>query len=277
MLATDLLEGTATLSSADAAAAVGDDVELDVVLAEALSQGVDAERLCSAVIHYESHFHIGLVWLEANRMAPSFPDHTAEDLAGWGWLGLRVALRKFEPQRGHRFSTYACYRIKGAIRDGVRDEHPVPKRLLTLQRKVQATEEQLSVHLGRVPQLAEVAEHLGETLEHLTRILPRLANAASLDELEAAAAERGGAVPGSVDPTDPADLVIEAERLDAVRAALGTIDPGDAEAVRLLVCEERSMAEARRVTGLSDRELRRRSERGCAQLRHLLADWAHAG
>lgn len=253
--------------------AAGDDAVLDEVVSAAMAAGIDAERLCSAVIHHESQFHLGLVWLEANRMAPSFPDHAAEDLAGWGWLGLRVALRKFDPARGHRFSTYACYRIKGAIRDGVRDEHPVPKRLLTFQRKVSATEEQLALALGRVPQLFEVAEHMGETLEGLTKVLPRLANPASLDEMAAAASERGGSVAGLVSDDDPADLAVESARTAAVQHALAALDPGDADAVRLLVCEQRSMAEARRITGLSDRELRRRSSRGCEQLRGMLVDW----
>jgi DNA-directed RNA polymerase specialized sigma24 family protein len=44
--------------------------------------------------------------------------------------------------------------------------------------------------------------------------------------------------------------------------------------VRLLVCEERSMAEVRRMTGMSDREVRRRAAHGCDELRRLLSDWA---
>lgn len=37
------------------------------------------------------------------------------DLAGEGYLGLLEALRRFEPERGHRFLTYAAYWVRAFI------------------------------------------------------------------------------------------------------------------------------------------------------------------
>jgi RNA polymerase sigma factor FliA len=42
-----------------------------------------------------------------------------EDLIAYGQIGLAEAARDFDPQRGIQFSTYAYYRIRGAIYDGV--------------------------------------------------------------------------------------------------------------------------------------------------------------
>jgi RNA polymerase sigma factor FliA len=254
--------------------AVSDDVAFTDAVAFANNSGLRGEDLASAVIHHESKFHLGLVWLEANRMASNFDGRSPEDLAGWGWLGLRAALRLYEPSRGHRFSTYACFRISGAIRDGVRDENPVPKRLITMQRKVSAAQESLSIELGRVPQLHEVAAHLDITFEKLSTLLPRLSSASSLDEMEATASERGGSVAGMVDDSDPADAALDAARSDAVRDALNLLDEPDRETVRLLLYEGKTMTEARRITGMSDRELRRRLAAGSDLLRDLLADWS---
>lgn len=42
-----------------------------------------------------------------------------DDLISYGQVGLVEAAREFDPARGNRFSTYAYYRIRGAIYDGL--------------------------------------------------------------------------------------------------------------------------------------------------------------
>jgi RNA polymerase sigma factor for flagellar operon FliA len=42
------------------------------------------------------------------------------ELVQEGWLGLLEALRRFDPERGIKFSTFAAYRISGAILDYLR-------------------------------------------------------------------------------------------------------------------------------------------------------------
>ena len=42
-----------------------------------------------------------------------------DDLIGYGQLGLVEAAREFDPARGTRFATFAYYRIRGAIYDGL--------------------------------------------------------------------------------------------------------------------------------------------------------------
>lgn len=45
--------------------------------------------------------------------------HDLDDLIAYGQLGSAQAAREFDPARGAQFSTYAYYRIRGAIYDGV--------------------------------------------------------------------------------------------------------------------------------------------------------------
>lgn len=52
------------------------------------------------------------------RSLPSFVE--VEDLIGFGQLGLVEASRRFDPSRGVLFKTFAYYRIRGAIFDGIR-------------------------------------------------------------------------------------------------------------------------------------------------------------
>lgn len=42
-----------------------------------------------------------------------------DDLLGYGQLGLMEAAREFDPEHGSQFTTFAYYRIRGAIYDGV--------------------------------------------------------------------------------------------------------------------------------------------------------------
>lgn len=42
-----------------------------------------------------------------------------DDLIAYGQVGLAEAAREFDPQQGAQFTTYAYYRVRGAIYDGV--------------------------------------------------------------------------------------------------------------------------------------------------------------
>ena len=62
----------------------------------------------------------GLVRSLAWRFAQRLPRNVElDDLIGYGQVGLAQAARDFDPARGVRFTTYAYYRIRGAIMDGL--------------------------------------------------------------------------------------------------------------------------------------------------------------
>jgi RNA polymerase sigma factor for flagellar operon FliA len=62
----------------------------------------------------------GLVRSLAWKIHQRLPDHVEfDDLVGYGQVGLAEAARDFDPERGSAFSTFAYYRIRGAIYDGL--------------------------------------------------------------------------------------------------------------------------------------------------------------
>jgi RNA polymerase sigma factor for flagellar operon FliA len=61
-----------------------------------------------------------------------------DDLASDGVFGLAQAIDRFEPARGFKFATYAIPRIRGAMRDALRDQDWVPR--LVRSRKQKAPE-----------------------------------------------------------------------------------------------------------------------------------------
>jgi RNA polymerase sigma factor for flagellar operon FliA len=62
----------------------------------------------------------GLVRTLAQQVRGKSPPHVElDDLIAYGQVGLAEAARDFDATRGHRFSTFAYYRIRGAIYDGL--------------------------------------------------------------------------------------------------------------------------------------------------------------
>jgi RNA polymerase sigma factor (sigma-70 family) len=232
--------------------------------------GVDADRLVWDAVRCEAQRHMGLVYLEANRLAPRYRDVAAGDLVGHGWQGLRAALRSYDPCVA-AFSTYACPRINGAIRDGLRAEQPIPKRLTTLVNSVARAEQELTHSLARAPQLSELAERVGVDLDKLA-LLPRLADPASLDAMIGATGDVAG---GTLDD-EAATFAMAAARSDAVAAALDQLPLDEAVAIRLQLLDGRTAAETAAALGLSVRQLRGVRARGLVSLQTLLADWAPA-
>lgn len=61
---------------------------------------------------------------------PRVRDHvTFEELVAIGNAGLAEAASRFDPDRGASFSTFAWYRVQGAIIDGLRRSTNLPRRV----------------------------------------------------------------------------------------------------------------------------------------------------
>ncbi len=80
----------------------------------------EADKLIEAHISY-SH----AIAAEVIRKLP--PDLERKDIQGWAELGLVEAANSFDRTRGVQFKTFAYYRIKGAIYDGLRKMGWYPK------------------------------------------------------------------------------------------------------------------------------------------------------
>jgi len=62
------------------------------------------------------------------------PSIDFNDLVSDGVIGLMKAWENFDPTRGVKFETYASYRIRGEILDGLKNHNPVPYRVQVMIR-----------------------------------------------------------------------------------------------------------------------------------------------
>jgi RNA polymerase sigma factor for flagellar operon FliA len=64
------------------------------------------------------------------------PNIDFNDLVSDGVIGLMKAWDNFDPTRGVKFETYASYRIRGEILDGLKNYNPVPYRVQVMIRNL---------------------------------------------------------------------------------------------------------------------------------------------
>jgi RNA polymerase primary sigma factor len=116
-----------------------------------------------------------------------------DDLIGEGNLGLIRAAEEYDPRFGTRFSTYASYWIKQAIRHALINTTAtirLPAHMHGLLSKWRRAERTLRRERGTSPSFEEVASHLGLT-EAQKRMVARARRAAQL-KLESSLGEQDG-------------------------------------------------------------------------------------
>lgn len=255
--------------------ATSTDLDLETVIENSKSEGLDAERITWFVIVKESLKHLGLVRKEASKFTRKYPDVTMEDLLGHGWLGLRVALRKYDPSLGYKFSTYACPRINGFIRDGVRADGPLPKRLTTFVRAANNAEEILVQKLSRKPTFNEIGAYLEASSEHL-KLLPHLGPAASLEEMTSVWGESHHEPSCLIDSAHTENEGMQNVAISAVHQALATLPVVEQDIIRLTCFEEVSLAQTARDLNVDLKTVKSLKKKALSTLGEQLGNWREA-
>ena len=129
--------------------------------------------------------YVGLVKsiaLQVRGVYSSFAQ--VDDIINEGVLALVGAVDKFDPEKG-RFEVYVAKRIRGMIVDLARQQDWVPRTVRQRAQRIERAATELYNETGRYPSDAQIAEHLGMSIEEYQETLTNssLHSILSLQEL----------------------------------------------------------------------------------------------
>jgi RNA polymerase primary sigma factor len=197
------------------------------------------------------------------------------DLIGEGNVGLLTAARKFDPDQGVKFISYAVWWIRQSIlaalaRQGRTVRVPL-NRTADLSR-ITRTAETLRQDLGREPTPEEIAAPLGLTVDVVQSLASLNAGDLRLDasvdpEHERTLSDRFIAD----DQSDPESLAMERFLTEQIDLALGSLPPRDAKVLRLYFGlndgREHTLEEIGGILGVTRERVRQLRDRALKRLR----------
>ncbi|SDM98476.1 RNA polymerase sigma factor for flagellar operon FliA [Paenibacillus sp. yr247] len=116
--------------------------------------------------------YLPLVDYVSGRLAIGLPKSVSkEDLSSFGVMGLIDAVEKFDYARGLQFETYASWRIRGSIIDGLRQGDWVPRSVREKAKKVEDAYQKLEQQYLRSVTDAEISSYLQVSEQDFQQIL----------------------------------------------------------------------------------------------------------
>ncbi|MCM3279387.1 FliA/WhiG family RNA polymerase sigma factor [Exiguobacterium sp. MER 193] len=230
----------------------------------------DMDTANELLAHYEFliHYHV-------QRMIVTLPKSVERDeLKSLGYMGLYDALMKYDPEHNNKFDTYAAFRIRGAIIDGLRKVDWLPRSVREKVKKIDHVAEQLEQSLHRAPTKSELASACDLPISEIERTMAEgyFANMLSIDE--AVTLQEEGKVMSVTyfdpDSEKPEDTLLQRELIDVLAAEVDHLSEKERLVVSLFYFDELTLTEIGEVLELSTSRISQIHSKALKTLKHAL-------
>ena len=200
----------------------------------------------------------------------------SDDLISIGSMGLIPAIEKFDLPSTHKFSTYATYWLKQAIRREIINQNRavrIPANVQETYNKIRKASEALRQVLGHEPTKHQVAKAVGMTAKEVEEITSFFMEPISTDTTITDEDETTiGDLIADENSIDPIDAIYSVELKTMVSTVLDTLPEKEREVIKLRFGidghPQRSLEEVGAILGYSREWIRRIEERALIKLRN---------
>lgn len=211
----------------------------------------------------------------ARRIHERLPQHVElADLVSAGVIGLLDAFRKFDGEQKVQFSTYAQWRIRGAILDALRENDWSPRDLRQSSRRIQEAISVLSTRLGRQPEENEIAGEMGIPIDEYYSLLGEISGL-EMVSLDAPAQDDPGRKMVALEPVSQTEDALAAcirhQDVKRAAAAIERLPEREKLVLSLYYKEELAMKEIATVLEVGESRVSQLHTSAIARLRSIMA------
>lgn len=219
--------------------------------------------------------YLPLVKRVVHRLSGRLPkDVDVKEMLNSGIIGLVDALEKYDPRHETNFSTYAQFRIRGAILDSFRSQDWLPRSLRFKSHKLELAYQRVEQKLGRPATDEEVAKELGVHVDELQNMLSEVGSIVmlSFEELgfghgeerfqpDEMLASKGG---------DPLNRLLTSEKISLIARALDRLPEKERLVISLYFYEELNLKEIGEILGVTESRASQIRSRALIRLKNYL-------
>lgn len=217
-----------------------------------------------------------LVSYHVQRIAVGLPKNVSRDeLNSLGMMGLFDALNKFDPTRDLKFDTYASFRVRGAIIDGLRKEDWLPRSAREKTKKMDTLIEEMEQRLQRHVTPEEVADELNITVDEVFQTVREhfASNILSMDEqLQDDESDNKTFSIRDDSMKTPEQEAMQAELIQDLSASILKLNDKEQLVLSLFYTEEMTLTEIGEMLELSTSRISQIHSKALFKLRNLLTE-----
>lgn len=218
-----------------------------------------------------------LVNFHVDRLGSHLPNTVErEELKSLGLIGLFDAIQKFEVKRNLKFDTYASYRVKGSIIDGLRKEDWLSRSMREKSKKITAASQALEQKLQRIPTVQEISREVEMTIDEVEDAVKDtlFSNVLSIDEKpkqeDASQYEGVGYSISDNDAVQPSEQALAKELNEELAQSLRLLNENEQLVVSLFYYDELTLTEIGQIMDLTTSRISQIHKTAIFKLRNIL-------